>query len=439
MRGDAIKEDATAAKAISVAKKALIVTTVSGFVPQFEMNNVCILQSMGYEVHYASNFRNPSYGSDNSRLNGTGIVRHQVDFARSPFQVRENGKAYRQLAQLLKEQQFDLLHCHTPVGAALARIAAGPYQRKGRNKRAKRLKVIYTAHGFHFYKGAPLKYWLLFYPVEWWLAHYTDILITINEEDYMRARRFCRHSKTKVERIAGAGVDISYFSGTDLPEGEREHIRNAVRKKLNVTEDEVVFLSVGELIPRKNHSAAIKVFARLEEETKEEKRARNVSLGSFRYLICGQGVLKEELQRQIDVLGLTGKITLLGYQTDIRALLYAADVFVFPSLQEGMPMALLEAAAAGLPVIVSDIRGNRELIKSLECAESFQDEKGLKRKLKAALTASVQEKYDVTRKAGDAEADAVNSTTSNVSHSMKAYDKHQINKRMQKIYKETET
>lgn len=407
-------------------KKALIVTTVSGFVPQFEMNNVYILQSMGYEVHYASNFRNPSYGSDNSRLDGTGIVRHQVDFARSPFQVRENGRAYRQLVQLLREQQFGLLHCHTPVGAALARIAAGSCEKKRRNKKAKSLKVIYTAHGFHFYKGAPFRYWLLFYPVEWWLAHDTDVLITINEEDYMRARHFCGHSKTKVERIAGAGVDISYFSGADLPEGEREYIRNSVRKKLHITKDEVVFLSVGELIPRKNHSAAIKAFARLEEEAKEGKRERSISLGSFRYLICGQGVLKGELQQQIDAFGLAEKITLMGYQTDIRALLYAADVFVFPSLQEGMPMALLEAAAAGLPVIVSDIRGNRELIKVLEHAESFQDVKELKQKLKEAL---------------NAETDAADShsTIGSISCRMKAYDKHQISERMQKIYKETES
>ena len=127
-------------------RKALLVTHVSGFVPQFEMNNVHILQNMGYEVHYASNFHNPSYGDDNSRLEGTGIICHQIDFERSPFK-RKNITAYRQLKKLMEEHEFDLVHCHTPMGGALARLAAhnthtGP--------------VIYTAHGFHFFKGAPL-------------------------------------------------------------------------------------------------------------------------------------------------------------------------------------------------------------------------------------------------------------------------------------------
>ena len=139
-------------------KKVLLVTHVSGFVPQFEMNNVRSLQKLGYEVHYATNYNNVSYGTDNHRLDNTGIVRHQVDFARSPFDIKAHKIACRQLKDLMEAEEFSLLHCHTPVGAALARIVACKYRKKG-------LKVIYTAHGFHFYKGAPLKYWLMFYPV----------------------------------------------------------------------------------------------------------------------------------------------------------------------------------------------------------------------------------------------------------------------------------
>ena len=148
-------------------RKALLVTHVSGFVPQFEMNNVHILQNMGYEVHYASNFHNPSYGDDNSRLEGTGIICHQIDFERSPFK-RKNITAYRQLKKLMEEHEFDLVHCHTPMGGALARLAAhnthtGP--------------VIYTAHGFHFFKGAPLINWMIYYPVEWRLSYLSLIHI----------------------------------------------------------------------------------------------------------------------------------------------------------------------------------------------------------------------------------------------------------------------
>ncbi len=415
MREDSIRENAVATDTASKAKKALIVTTVSGFVPQFEMNNVRILQGMGYEVHYASNFRNPSYGSDNSRLNGTGIVRHQVDFARSPFQVKENGRAYHQLKQLLKEQQFELLHCHTPVGAALSRIAARIYQRRGR-KKARRLKVIYTAHGFHFYKGAPFKYWLLFYPVERWLARFTDVLITINEEDYERANKFCRHKKTKVKHIAGIGIDTSYFSGKELPEGEREAIRDAVRKRLYVKEGELLFLSVGELIPRKNHAAAIQAFAEIEKES-----SRN-SPFHFRYAICGQGVLKEDLQRQIDMAGLSEKVYLPGYQKDVRGLLYAADVFIFPSHQEGMPVALMEAIAADVPVIASDIRGNRELLRRQENALSFTDAEGLRYALKYVLEHGTELRAHERR----------------TNSKMGDFDIEQVGKQMQTIYKELE-
>lgn len=410
------KRDATVSGTALKTKKALIVTTVSGFVPQFEMNNVRILQGMGYEVHYASNFWNPSYGSDNSRLNGTGIIRHQVDFARSPFQVKENDRAYRQLKQLLKEQQFELLHCHTPVGAALSRIAARTCQRRGRNKKTKRLKVIYTAHGFHFYKGAPLKYWLLFYPVERWLAHFTDVLITINEEDYKRANKFCRHKKTKVKHIAGIGIDTSYFSGKELTEGEREAIRDAVRKRLHVKEGELLFLSVGELIPRKNHAAVIQAFA-------EIKKGSSRNSCNFRYAICGQGVLKEELQRQIDMAELSEKIYLPGYQKDVRGLLYAADVFVFPSHQEGMPVALMEAIAADVPVIASDIRGNRELLRRQENAIPFADEEGLRRALEYVLKHSTELRTHDRR----------------TNSKMGDFDIEQVGKQMQTIYKELET
>ena len=341
-------------------KKALLVTHVSGFVPQFEMNNVRSLQKLGYEVHYATNYNNVSYGTDNHRLDNTGIVRHQVDFARSPFDIKAHKIACRQLKELMEAEEFSLLHCHTPVGAALARIVACKYRKKG-------LKVIYTAHGFHFYKGAPLKYWLMFYPVERFLAGKTDVLITINQEDYTRAKCFCRRKKTKVEWLPGVGVDLAYWGGKDLTAGEKEEIRKKVRKELEVTDGEQLLLSVGELIPRKNHECVIRALA--------EQKKKGVT--GFRYVICGHGDLQEYLQGLIAELDLSDEVTLLGYCHNIRELLYAADLFVFPSKQEGMPMALMEAAAAGIPLKASDIRGNREILE--ECASG----------------AGLPEKYDV--------------------------------------------
>ncbi|MDE7297959.1 MAG: glycosyltransferase [Lachnospiraceae bacterium] len=456
-------------------KKALIVTTVSGFVPQFEMNNVRILQELGYEVHYASNFRNPSYGNDNSRLAGTGILCHQIDLERSPFRICAALRACRQLKALLEREHFDLLHCHTPMGGAVARLAAaragaGQKKRFGMNSIYNHDKpfVIYTAHGFHFYRGAPLINWLLYYPAERWLARYTDVLITINEEDYARAQRFCRGKKTKVERLIGAGADISFFRGDDLPEDGREKMREVVRRKLHAAEDEVVFLSVGELIPRKNHRLAIKAFAELEKERlakgreagdwlrhrrRPEKKGgpetveKSENSRRFRYFICGKGVQRRALQRQIDQAGLSGRVRLLGYRRNIRAILYAADVFVFPSLQEGMPMAMIEAAAAGLPIIASDIRGNREVAESWENTESFTDWKELKQMLKKALKQEQNTgKVEKTKKMPAQEYAAAQEYIAKPGQSLTQrclagrkldrFDKRQAGRRMKKIYNE---
>lgn len=489
-----------AGKSDSGKKKALIVTTVSGFVPQFEINNVRILQELGYEVHYASNFRNPGYGNDNSRLAGTGIRCHQIDLERSPFRFHPALRAYRQLKALLEREHFELIHCHTPMGGAIGRLAAAAVNRgyqkcaaqkekqekqsgksagkrrcgkttfcvKDENKRnteestSKRQisqsRVIYTAHGFHFYRGAPLINWLLYYPAERWLARYTDVLITINGEDYKRARRFCCGKKTKVERLIGAGADITFFRGDELPEGRRVKMREAMRKELHAAEDEIVFLSVGELIPRKNHSLAIKAFVEIENERLAEDRgaagkvrhregwkgqisseaASKSEGGRFRYFICGKGAQREVLQRQIERAGMSGRIELLGYRKNIRAMLYAADVFVFPSLQEGMPMALIEAAAAGLPIIASDIRGNREVLSCCGDAEGFTGLEELKRLLKKVLgreesmgSAGRAEKIPVLNYAAEQKPNPV--------RSLECFDKIQTGRRMRKIYRRSGT
>ncbi len=311
-------------------KKALLVTHVSGFVPQFEMGNVKILQNMGYEVHYASNYHNPSYGDDNRRLDGTGIIRHQVDFERSPYSLK-NMTAYRQLKQLMEEERFDLVHCHTPMGGVLARLAAhatntGP--------------VIYTAHGFHFYKGAPLLNWLIYYPVERWLSRYTDIQITINHEDFMRAKHF---KAGRVVRIHGVGIDLDQ---------EDQSVRGEKRLELGIKPEEVLLLTAGELNKNKNQQMVLNALEKLNEKTKIP----------FVYAACGKGDCLEALQRKTSELKLESRVRFLGYRQDFRKLLKAADIFLMPSYREGLPTVVMEAMSAGLPVIGTDIRGNRDLI-----------------------------------------------------------------------------
>ena len=311
-------------------KKALLVTTVSGFVPQFEMGNVRILQEMGYEVHYAANYHMPSYGDDNSRLEGTGIIRHQVDFERSPYS-RKNLAAYRQLKELMVRERFQLVHCHTPMGGALARLAAhathtGP--------------VVYTAHGFHFFQGAPVLNWLIYYPIERWLSRYTDVQVTINHEDYVRAKGF--HAK-RTARIHGVGIELKRPEPID---------RETKRAKLGVKPDEILLITAGELNKNKNQQMVLETLGILKNRTSRP----------FVYMVCGKGECLSLLREKAEKLGLQSCVRFLGYREDLREILGAADVFLMPSYREGLPTVVMEAMGAGLPVIGTDIRGNRDLI-----------------------------------------------------------------------------
>lgn len=322
---------------MSEKKKALIVTTVSGFVPQFEMNNVKILQDMGYEVHYAANYNMPVYTDNNDRLEGTGIIRHQVDFVRSPIRINKNINAYWQLRKVMKCDKFDLVHCHTPMGGVIGRIAA---------KKAKIPNVIYTAHGFHFYKSAPLVNWLLFYPVERILARITDVLITINKEDYCRARKFHIRKLGKVKLVHGVGIETTCMKTINQQE---------FRRSLDLKKDDVVFTSVGELTRRKNHEVTIRAMAKIVRKHKNVK-----------YLICGTGRLEHYLRKIIKKLKLEENVKLMGYRTDINEILSVTDCFLFPSLQEGLPVAVLEAMKMELPIICSEIRGNIDLVENFK-------------------------------------------------------------------------
>ncbi len=311
-------------------KRALIVTTVSGFVPQFEMNNVHILQSLGYEVHYAANFNTPVYGSDNSRLDNTGIIQHQIDFVRSPIFLGKNVKAFKQLKKLMNETKYDLVHCHTPMGGVITRFAA---------KITRTSPLLYTAHGFHFYKGAPLINWIIYYPIEWWLSKYTNILITINEEDYHRAQRF---RGDEVCYVPGVGIDINRIRRIDAEFGKK-------REELGLSMNATVIASVGELNKNKNHKVILKALSLLQNP-------------DLYYVVCGRGKLGNYLKKLARKLNVEDKVIFLGYREDIIQILKVVDIYAFPSKREGLSVSLMEAMACGLPVVCSGVRGNRDLI-----------------------------------------------------------------------------
>ena len=324
-------------------KRALLVASVASMVDQFNMQNIKLLKELGYHVDVACNFLDGNTCSEGrirelkSKLAEEKVGCYQIDFARDVLRLKQNIKAYRELRALARKKKYELVHCHAPIGGVLGRVVFRKYRNRG-------TRVIYTAHGFHFFKGAPVKNWMLFYPVEKFLSRWTDCLITINKEDYRRAKR--KFHADRMVYVPGVGVDTKKFNSGLIDIGEK-------RASLGVMDNEIMLLSVGELSRRKNHEIVIRAL-------KELNNPR------IKYFIAGQGELQEYLSELIKNYGLEDKIFLLGYRTDISELCQAADLFIFPSKQEGMPVALMEAIACKTPVYCSDIRGNVELVHNKE-------------------------------------------------------------------------
>lgn len=315
-------------------KKVLYVATVvKTHIMEFHIPYLKMLKEMGWETAVAA--RN-DYDNPSDCVIPFCDIYYDIPFERNPFRLG-NIKAYKELKRVIDEGNYDIIHCHTPVGALLTRLAAENVRKRG-------TKVFYTAHGFHFYKGAPFINWLLFYPAERLLAHMTDVLITINKEDYNRAKSF---KANKVVYVPGVGIDIKKFSTSLIN-------RNEKRAEIGLDRDDFIILSVGELIARKNHTVVLDALGELKKCGK---------LGDIQYVICGHGALYTELKKKVSLLDLEGHVHFLGYRSDVSEICNAADLFVFMSLQEGLPVALMEAMACGLPTICSDIRGNTDLIK----------------------------------------------------------------------------
>lgn len=313
-------------------KKVLIITTISGFLPQFEKNNVKLLREAGCELHYASNFKNPIYTFKKADLKAQGIRLHQIDIAKSPFMFATNFRAVRQLLRIIRENDIEVIHCHNPMGGVAGRIAAGLCRRKP--------YVIYTAHGFHFYKGAPKKNWLLFYPAEWLLARMTDILVTINREDYERAKRLPLKTGGAVFQIHSVGVDKKRFS-------PNKEISEEKRRKLHVPVGAFHIVTAAELNENKNQKVIIDAISMLPQE-------------DIYYSICGKGTEEDFLRKLIREKGLENRVRLLGFRTDMEEILQTADCFAFPSYREGLGVAAVEALLCSVPLVVSDNRGTRE-------------------------------------------------------------------------------
>lgn len=315
-------------------KKVLFVATVvKTHIMEFHIPYLKMFKEMGWETAVAArnDYENPA-----DCVIPYCDTYYNIPFERNPLKPG-NLKAYKELKHIIDEGEYDIIHCHTPVGAMLTRLAAKQARKKG-------TKVFYTAHGFHFYKGAPAINWILYYPVEKWLSQYTDVLITINKEDYERAKTF---KAGKVCYVPGVGIDLKKFNAGYVNKEQK-------RKEIGVSADDFVLLSVGELIPRKNHEVVIRALSVLKQLDK---------LNHIEYVICGRGSYEADLRKLAEGLDVADHVHFLGYRNDISEICNCADLFVFMSHQEGLPVALMEAMACGLPAVCSNIRGNTDLIE----------------------------------------------------------------------------
>ena len=306
-------------------KKVLFTSHTANF-QKFNRPFMRWFSQQGWEVHYASMGEETVLDADQS---------FTVPFTRSPFGL-SNIKAYRQLKKLIEHEQYDIIHTHTPMGSVVTRLAARRMRRSG-------TRVIYTAHGFHFYKGAPLINWLIYYPVEKLLARYTDTLITINQEDYKRAKN---NFKTDVQYVSGVGVDPARFA-MKLTKKQR----NDLRHSLGLKPDDFVMIYPAELNKNKNQTMLINVMNKLVKQNPD-----------IHLILAGHDSLDGYHKSIVSLKHLESNIHFLGYRSDIAELLQASDLSVSASYREGLPAHIIEAMAAGLPVVSTRCRGATELI-----------------------------------------------------------------------------
>ena len=191
-----------------------------------------------------------------------------------------------------------------------------------------------------------MKNWLFYYPLERFLAHFSDRIITINQEDYRAAQKFHYKKGGHAEYVPGVGIEPKRFE-------KNEEIRNEIRNSMGIKAEETVLLSVGEINKNKNHKVVIEALAKLGRK-------------NIRYVICGVGPLMQSNRELAEKLGVGDQVFFAGYRTDVQKFYQAADLFVIASFREGLPVAPMEAMSAGIPCIASKIRGNIDLFSESE-------------------------------------------------------------------------
>lgn len=341
-------------------KKILVMANVASMIVQFNMRNLKILQALQFDVEVACNFKEGNTCTDEileelkAKLDEKGIQYHQIDFARGLSNIKEQLISFKQVNSLVKEKKYDVIFVQSTVAGIAARRVGKKFG----------CKVIYIAHGFQFYEGAPKSRWIIFYNLEKKLSKQTDTLILTNKDDYRLAKKYF-HAK-EILFVPGVGVDINAFELDDSFERDEE------RKARGIEADDFVIFSAGELSERKNHRIVMKIIYEMNDP-------------HIKYLICGIGPLENEYKNLIKAWGMEKQIILLGYQKNLKSIYGISDLFILPSINEGLPVCLLMSIASKVPSICSDIRGNHELVKNQCYLFSPTDSKMIKKTIRYAM------------------------------------------------------
>lgn len=330
---------------------------------------------MGYDVYYGVNRNNPE--SLNCNL---PIHLYDSHTYRSITAIKDNIIAYHNAKDIVSKGNIEVIHCNTPIGGLIGRLVGKNYHID---------KVIYTAHGFHFFKGAPLFNRTILKMAERIMAHWTDAIITMNEEDYQSALKFKLRKGGKVYKVHGVGITLDDFSDIQVDYKTK-------RAELGLKDTDIVCISAGDLVARKNYGIAIEALAKIKNN-------------NVHYLICGVGPEKDNLEKLAVENEIAERIHFLGFRSDVKELMKISDIFLFTTLQEGMPRSMMEAMASGLPCIASKIRGNVDLLDEgqggylrepsdlegiSECISSLLDNPSLREKM-GKYNLEIIKSYDV--------------------------------------------
>jgi len=287
-------------------------------------------QDKGCEVHVATKF-----GERRGELEQYGIVCHNVNFSRAAYPLVAL-RALAQLINLMRENRFSLVHVHTPMAAFLGRLAA---------KLTHTSPVLYTAHGFHFYKGAPWYYWAFIYPAEYIAGKWTDGLIVMNQEDYVNAQRMGFRTKKNLFLVHGVGIDLKQIIKLSLIDN------NDIRKELGIGDKDIVISYIAEFTPTKNHIFLLKAWDKITQDS------NNVHL-----LLIGNGSCLKSIKQQVKINSLP-RVYFLGYRKDVPQIIAKSDIIISVSKREGLPRSIMETMALGKPAVVSNVRGNCDLVE----------------------------------------------------------------------------